>query len=332
MLVRANRRGVRLTELGLGAAQFGNLYRETTDDDAEGAFNAAWDAGIRYFDVAPHYGLGLAEERLGRYLRAKPRDEYVVSSKVGRLLVPSPETAGRDDAEGFAVPASKRRVWDFSRDGIFRSVESTLQRTGLERIDIFYLHDPDEHMEQACNEGISALIELREQGVISSVGAGMNNAAPLATLIRAADIDLVMVAGRYTLLEQSAADDLLPLASQRQVGVVVAGVFNSGLLSSPRPGLQSKYNYQAAPADIVARAEAIADTCERWGVTLPAAALAFPLRHPAVSSVVIGCRTADQVVGNLASYATEIPPELWLDLAAAGLLSDTVLSPTPTDL
>ncbi len=240
MRTRATRRGLRLTELGLGVAQFGNLYRETSDDEAAGAVESAWRAGIRYFDTAPHYGLGLAERRIGALLASRPRDEFVLSTKVGRLLMPSPETSGRMDDEGFAVPAAFRRAWDFSRDGILRSVEDSLERLGLDSIDILFLHDPDDHFEQASTEGVSTLIELREQGVVKAVGAGMKQSPALAELIRRADVDLVMLAGRYTLLEQGALVDLLPLAQEREVGVVIAGVYNTGLLSSPRPSPDAK--------------------------------------------------------------------------------------------
>ena len=323
MRTRATRRGLHLTELGLGAAQFGNLYRETTDEQAASAVAAAWDAGIRYFDTAPHYGLGLSERRLGPLLAQYPREDYLVSSKVGRLLVDSPDLDGRQDDEGFAVPATKRRVWDFSRDGILRSLESTLQRTGLDFLDIVYLHDPDDHLEQALGEGIQTLIELREQGVVKAVGAGMKQSAALTALINAADVDLVMLAGRYTLLEQGAVDDLLPLALERGVGVVIAGVYNTGLLSSARPAAGAKYEYADAPTDLIERANAIADVCERHGVSLPAAALAFPLLHPAVVSVVVGVRDAAQVDGNVERYNTSIPPALWTELVARHLLPES---------
>jgi D-threo-aldose 1-dehydrogenase len=322
MRTRATRRGLQLTELGLGAAQFGNLYRETTDEQAAGAVTAAWDAGIRYFDTAPHYGLGLSEQRLGPLLTGYPRDEYLVSSKVGRLLVDSPELAGRMDDEGFAVPATKRRVWDFSRDGILRSFEATLERTGLDSIDIVYLHDPDDHLEQALGEGIQTLIELRDQGVVRAVGAGMKQSEALAALIRAADVDLVMLAGRYTLLEQGAADDLLPLALERGVGVVIAGVYNTGLLSSTRPSAGAKYEYEDAPTELIARATSIADVCEKHGVSLPEAALAFPLLHPAVVSVVVGVRDAAQMTSNVERYSTTIPAALWSELRERHLLPD----------
>jgi D-threo-aldose 1-dehydrogenase len=324
MRTRATRRGLQLTELGLGAAQFGNLYRETTDNQAAGAVAAAWDAGIRYFDTAPHYGLGLSEQRLGPLLAQYPRDEYLISSKVGRLLVDSPELAGRMDDEGFAVPAARRRVWDFSREGILRSFEATLQRTGLDAIDIVYLHDPDDHLDQALGEGIQTLIELRDQGLVRAVGAGMKQSEALAALIRAADVDLVMLAGRYTLLEQSAADDLLPVALEHGVGIVIAGVYNTGLLSSPRPSKGAKYEYEDAPTELIARANAIADVCERHGVSLPEAALAFPLLHPAVVSVVVGVRDAAQMNSNIERYSKTIPAALWTELFELSLL------PTPT--
>jgi D-threo-aldose 1-dehydrogenase len=323
MRTRSTQRGLRLTELGLGAAQFGNLYRETTDEQAAGAVAAAWDAGIRYFDTAPHYGLGLSERRLGPLLAQYPRGEYLISSKVGRLLVDSPEFAGRMDDQGFVVPADKRRQWDFSRDGILRSIEGTLDRTGLDSIDIVYLHDPDEHMEQALGDGIQTLIDLRDQGVVRAVGAGMKQSEALAALIRHADVDLVMLAGRYTLLEQGAADDLLPLALERGVGVVIAGVYNSGLLSSARPSSGAKYDYEDAPAELIARATAIAEVCERHDVTLPEAAIAFPLLHPAVLSVVVGVRDAAQLTSNVERYSKSIPAALWSELRADSLLPDS---------
>jgi D-threo-aldose 1-dehydrogenase len=323
MRSRATKRGLELTELGLGVAQFGNLYRETTDEQAASAVAEAWAAGIRYFDVAPHYGLGLAERRLGALLREHPRSEYVISSKVGRILDPSPETAHLMDSD-FLVPADTVRRFDFSRDGILRSLDDTLERTGLDHIDVVYMHDPENHFEQASTEGIAALIELREQGVVKAVGAGMNFSSYLAELIRRADVDLVMLAGRYTLLEQGALDDLMPLAEERNVGVVIAGVYNSGLLSQNRPPADAKYNYEQAPAELIARANAIADVCEAHGVTLPEAALAFPLLHPAVVSVVVGARDAKQVASSVDRYSATIPAALWSDLRSAGLLPESV--------
>ena len=313
-------RGPALTELGLGAAQFGNLYRETTDEASTAAVDAAWAAGIRYFDTAPHYGIGLSERRLGAALARYPRDEYVVSTKVGRLLVPTPENADQLDGHGFVTPAVYRREWDFSRDGILRSVEGSLERLGLDRLDVVYLHDPDHHWAQASTAGIDTLVELRDQGVVGAIGAGMNQTAMIARFIRETDVDVMMLANRFTLLEQTALDDLLPAALERGVGIVAAAIYNSGLLSSARPAADARYDYEQAPAALLERANAIADVCERHGVTLPDAAVAYPLRHPAVVSVVLGTRTAEQVVSNVGRYETVIPEELWTELQAEGLI------------
>ncbi|MCZ7375867.1 aldo/keto reductase [Micromonospora sp. WMMC250] len=312
---------VRLTELGFGAAQGGNLYRTTTDEEFASAVDTAWEAGVRYYDTAPHYGLGLSERRLGAALRDRPRDEYVVSTKVGRLLVPSPQDAHLRDSDGFDVPASHRRVWDFSRDGVLRSIEASLERTGLDRVDVVYLHDPDDHWEQAAREAVPALVELRDQGVVGAIGAGMNQSAMLARFVRETDVDVLMCAGRYTLLEQGAADDLLPAAGDRGVGVVIAGVYNSGLLSRERPPADAVYNYQQAPRELIQRARQIAAVCQTYGVTLPQAALAFVRRHPAVVSTVVGVRDGAQVTETMRRFETVVPEELWDALAAAGLLA-----------
>ena len=315
------RRDLALTALGLGTAQLGNLYRAVSDADAAAAVEAAWAGGIRYFDTAPHYGLGLSERRLGALLRDRPRAEYVVSTKVGRLLVPSPETAGRRDDDGFFVPADTRREWDFSRDGVRRSLDSSLERTGLDRFDIVYVHDPDEHWEQASREAVPALAELRDAGVIGAIGVGMNQAEMLTEFVRRTDVDVVMCAGRYTLLEQGALDDLLPAAVERNVAVVAAGVYNSGLLARARPPADATYDYGRAPDSVLARAHRIADVCERHGVTLPEAAVAFVAAHPAVVSVVLGARDAEQVNAALHRAGRVLPHALWDDLRAEGLLA-----------
>ncbi|MFD5593157.1 aldo/keto reductase [Streptomyces griseorubiginosus] len=310
---------VAVTELGFGAAVIGNLYRVTAPQTASAAIDAAWDSGIRYFDTAPHYGLGLSERRLGAALRERPREEYVLSSKVGRLLVPNEHPSGVDD-DGFVVRDDLRRQWDFSRDGVLRSLEETLKRTGLDRIDVVYLHDPDEHWKQAADEAMPALAELRDQGVIGAIGAGMNQSAMLARFLRETAADVVMLAGRYTLLDQSALDDVLPAAQAHGKSVVAVGVFNSGLLSQDRPAEGMKYDYQDAPADLVRRALAIAEVCERYGTTLPAAAIAFPFAHPAVVNVTLGMRTAEQVRRNVDLHARPIPDGLWDELRAQGLI------------
>ncbi|MET7867570.1 aldo/keto reductase [Micromonospora taraxaci] len=318
--VDAPRPRVRFSPLGFGASQGGNLYRRMSDEAFAAAVDTAWAGGVRYFDTAPHYGLGLSERRLGAALRSRPRAEYVVSTKVGRLLVPSPETAHLRDPEGFDVPADHRRVWDFSRDGVHRSVEASLRRTGLDRIDVVYLHDPDDHWEQAAYEAMPALVELREQGVIGAIGAGMNQSAMLARFVTETDVDVVMCAGRYTLLEQGALTDLLPAAQARRVGVVIAGVYNSGLLARDLPPSDAAYNYQRAPVEVVGQARRIARVCQTYGVTLPQAALAFVRRHPAVVSTVVGVRDAVQVTETLRRFDTDVPDQLWAALYEAGLL------------
>lgn len=320
---------VHLTAIGFGGAQAGNLGRPRTDEDIAAAVGTAWDSGIRYVDTAPHYGLGLSERRLGPLLAELPREELVLSTKVGRLIVDSPETAGGSDLEdgGFAVPTDRRREWDLTRDGIRRSIEDSLERLGLDRIDIAYLHDPEERMDQAVTEAIPALVELREEGVLSAVGAGMNFSEHLARFARETDIDVLMCAGRYTLLEQPALADLLPAATENQVGIVIAGVYNSGLLARPRPREGATYNYAPAPEELLRRVHAIADLCEQHGVTLPEAAVAFVSGHPAVVSTVVGMRSAQDVTDAVARERAEVPAGLWDDLRSAGLLAED--APTP---
>lgn len=257
--------------------------------------------------------------RLGAALCDRPREEFVVSSKVGRLLVPNEHPRGVDN-EGFVVRDDLRRQWDFSRDGVLRSIEETLERTGLDRLDIVYLHDPDDHWQQAADEAVPALAELRAQGVIGAIGAGMNQSAMLARFLRETAADVVMLAGRYTLLDQSALDDVLPAAQAHGKSVVAVGVFNSGLLSRERPAEGMKYDYQDAPADLVRRARAIAEVCERYGTTLPAAAIAFPFAHPAVVNVTLGMRTAEQVRRNVELHAQGVPDGLWAELRAQRLI------------
>jgi D-threo-aldose 1-dehydrogenase len=310
-----------LSELSLGCAQLGNLYREVSDEQARATVDTAWSLGIRYFDTAPHYGLGLSERRLGPALRGHPRGAFVLSSKVGRLLSPLERPDGLDD-EGFVVPASHRRVWDFSRDGIRRSIHDSLERLGLDALDIVYLHDAERHMDEVFATGYAALEELRGEGTVAAIGAGMNYAKPLSELVRDSDVDVIMLAGRYTLLEQGALDELLPLCAERRVGVVAAGVFNSGLLARDRPASDAKHDYAQAPPQLVERARRIAAICERHDTPLPAAALAFPLAHPSVVSVCVGARSPEQIERDAALYRRPIDPELWAELTASGLLRD----------
>ena len=317
---RDYRRGGSLTEVGLGGAQFGNLFAETTDAESEAAVDAAWEAGVRYFDTAPHYGLGLSERRLGRALASRPREQFVISSKVGRLLVDSPETADQQDDDGFVVPAATKRVFDFTRDGVLKSVESSLERLGLDRLDIAYLHDPDDHWDAASTTGVDALVELRDQGVVGAIGAGMNQSAMLAEFVRRTDVDIMMVAGRYTLLDQSAADDLLPVAAERGVSVVAAGVYNSGILSTSSVPADAHFDYRAAPEAVLAKARQIQAACGRFGVDLPAAAVQFPLRQSEVTSVVLGIRTAVHATSSVERATVPIPEELWTALTDEGLV------------
>ena len=315
--------GIELTELCFGGSAVGNLYREVSDDEAAGAIDFAWDSGVRYFDTAPHYGAGLSEQRLGRSLGDRPRDEFVLSTKVGRLLVANPSGEDNDpEAAGFIVPRTHRRVWDFSRDGIRRSVDDSLTRLGLDRIDILYLHDPDDHWAQAVGEGFEALAALRAEGVIGAIGVGMNQSRMLASFVRETEMDLIMLAGRYTLLDQCALDELLPLCVKQGVGVVNVGVFNSGLLSTPKPQPGMKYDYADAPAFLVERAVRIAEICERHDVILPVAAIQFGTVHPAVVSTAFGAASADQVRQNVEWLTTPTPPEMWAELKAEGLIRE----------
>ncbi|OAH50727.1 aldo/keto reductase [Microbacterium oleivorans] len=319
---RSIRGNVPVSDVGFGAAQLGNLNRATTDDESTSAVHAARAAGITYFDTAPHYGLGLSERRLGRALADTARDEIVISTKVGRLLVDSPDTADRQDDEGFVVPASVRREWDFSADGVKRSIEDSLTRLGTDRIDIVYLHDPDDHEEQATREALPALLDLRAQGVIRAVGAGMNQSAMPARFIEAHDLDVVMLAGRLTLLDQTGLKDLMPLAARRGVAVVAAGVYNSGLLSSTEISPDAHFDYAPASCEMLARARRLAAICRSHGVDLPSAAVQYSLRHPAVVSAVIGMRTAAHVESSIDRRTTDIPDELWVELDAEGLAPD----------
>jgi D-threo-aldose 1-dehydrogenase len=312
----------RLGPLGYGAASIGNLYREVSDAESDAALAAAWDGGIRYFDTAPHYGLGLSERRLGAFLNTKPRDAFVLSTKVGRLLVPNPDYTGGDDLDsGFALPNAVVRRFDPSEAGVRRSIEDSLDRLGLDRIDIAYLHDPDAYdLDRGLGEGLPALAKLRDEGVLGAIGIGVNSAEAAARAVREGDLDLVMIAGRYTLLEQPALDDLLPLCEERGVGVVAAAVFNSGLLATDTPDPAAHYNYGAVPPDVLAHAERLAVACRRAGVALPTAALHYPLQHAAVRSVVVGSARAGDIRQNIERMQTVVPDGFWRELQAEGLI------------
>ena len=307
-----------LSSLGFGGAAIGNLFAAVDDDAARAALDAAWDNGIRYFDTAPHYGLGLSERRIGEALRERPRQDFVLSTKVGRILEPvdAPNPADRD-SEGFDVPAAYRRRWDFSAEGINRSIEESLERLGLDHIDIAYMHDPDDFVEQALDSAYPALEKLRDAGVVRAIGVGMNQNAVPTRFVRETDIDVVLLAGRYTLLDQSGAEELLPAAMERGVRIVVGGVFNSGLLADPRAA--ATYDYQPAPPELVQRALDIEAVCQKYGVPLRAAAIAFALAHPAVASVLVGVRSPEQAADCVAMAGVTVSEELWEELRERGL-------------
>jgi D-threo-aldose 1-dehydrogenase len=314
--------------IGVGTAPLGNMFRAHTDAEADAVLASAVAHGLRYFDTAPLYGHGLAEQRVGRAVAGLPRDEVIVSTKVGRLLRAD---APRDESQFYlGEPFYKDLppvgpVWDFSYDGIMTSVEESYRRTGLDRFDVLLLHDPDDHLAAASTTAYEALADLRSSGTTRAIGAGMNQAPALARLVKACDLDVLLVAGRYTLFDQEAMDELLPLCEERTVSIVVGGVFNSGILIDPLPG--ARYNYvPASPAEL-ARAQRIKALCGRYNVPLPAAALQFPFAHPRVCTVLLGFRSIDQLEKNLEWLDVPIPTELWTDLKDSGLLRDD--APTP---
>lgn len=326
--VQLGRTGLRITRIGLGTAPLGNLYDPVSDDEATAVVERAYDLGIRFFDTAPLYGYGIAERRLGAVLRQKPRDSYVLSTKVGRLLrsdrAPDPSQFFEGDPFYKATPPVAP-LFDFSHDGALVSHRESLERLGLDGVDILHIHDPDHHHDQALTEAFPALAELRRQGVTGAVGAGMNQADMLARFAEQADFDCFLLAGRYTLLDQTALSTFLPLCEARSIPVIVGGVFNSGLLADPRPG--ARYDYVPASADMVERARKTQAVCAGHGVTLRAAAIRFPFGHPAVASVLIGCRTVQELNENVIACEEAIPEDLWSELKAENLLPAEV--PTP---
>jgi D-threo-aldose 1-dehydrogenase len=302
-----------ITRLMFGSGPIGGLFSAVGDQASEETLVAAWEAGVRAFDTAPHYGTGLAERRLGRFLADKPRDEVVVSTKVGRLLVPAAGSVEGDEAFYGALPFE--RVWDFSRDGVLRSLEESLERLGLDRVDIALVHDPDDFFDEALGQAYPALEELRAQGAVSAIGFGMNQVEMLERFVAETDLDCLLVAGRFTLLDRSAERGLLPACAERGVGVLVGGAFNSGVLADPRPG--ATYDYRPASDEVRGLALRLASVCEARGVPLAAAALQFPLRSPAVSAVVVGARSAAQMSADAADFGRQIPDELWQELEEA---------------
>jgi D-threo-aldose 1-dehydrogenase len=309
--VPLGRTTLRVTRLGLGTAPLGGLFEAVSDDKAHRVVEAAWQAGMRFFDTAPLYGHGLAEQRLGTVLRTKPRDEFVLASKVGRLLR---SDAPPEPGQAYKGVPPVNPVFDFSYDGVMRSVEESLARFGLDRVDVLHIHDPDEHYDEAVGGAYRALDRLRAEGSIKAVGAGMNQAEMLARFARAADFDCFLLAGRYTLLDRTGALELMPLCVEKNIAIIAGGVFNSGILADPRPG--ATFDYQAAPTELVHKAQRLREICAAHGVELKAAAIQFPLRHPAVPTVLTGCRTVAEVEENVRMFQTHVPDELWRELDA----------------
>jgi D-threo-aldose 1-dehydrogenase len=307
---RVRQTPVMVSEVGFGGASAGNLYRETSDAEAAAALEAAWAGGIRYFDTAPHYGLGLSEARLGAALRSRPRAGFVLSTKVGRLLEDNPSPAGSDlAAGGFAVPDRLRRRLDYSAAGVRRSLEDSLTRLGLDRVDIVYVHDADDHVDEAIAGAIPELVRMREEGIIGAAGVGMNQWQAPLRMVRETDLDVVMLADR-------SGAPLLAECAARGVSVVAAAPFNSGLLAQPWPPDDAHFNYGPAGPGLLDRARDLARICTEHGVELPTVAVQFPLRHPAVVSVVSGMRTAAQAETTLAHLTTPVPGDLWSEVAA----------------
>ena len=334
-LVTLGRTSLRVTRLGFGAATIGGLWTEVSDADAIATARHALSMGIRYVDVAPVYGYGNSERRLGAALASVPREAVTISTKVGRLLVPRElvtdamdvDRQRGDGGEDYYYRGTPpvRPVFDYSADGVRRSVEASLIRLGVDRIDLLFIHDPDNHWTEAISEAYPALERLRSEGVVGGIGVGMNQAAMLERFAREGDFDVFLMANQYTLLDQSGLDGLLPVCEARGIAVVVGGVFNSGILADPRPG--SRFGYAPAADALVAHAQRLRDACDRHGVPLKAAAIQFVIAHPAVACVLAGARN----IGHLDEFAAlmrhRIPAQLWDELRAEGLLP--AHAPTP---
>lgn len=328
------RTGLALSRLGLGSAPLGDLYRRLDDETAVGTVVAAAAAGVTLVDSAPHYGNGLAEARVGTALRRTDRDRLVLSTKVGRLM--SPDRSGFGSTR-FAGGLPFRQRYDYSHDGVMRSVEHSLLRLGTDRVDILLIHDVDvwthgtEAIEGRFAEAMSgaypALERLRAEGSVKAIGVGLNEAGMCARFARAGDFDAMLLAGRYSLLEQGALDDFLPLAVERGIAVLMGGVFNTGILATG-PVEGAMYNYKPAGPDVLQRAARIEAVCRAHATPLAAAAIRFPLGHPAVASVVLGAVTPEEVRRNVAAFSQEIPDALWRDLVAEGLLRADAPLPT----
>jgi D-threo-aldose 1-dehydrogenase len=315
--------GLNVTRLGLGGAPFGGLSEDVAQQRATESIAAGVDVGIRYFDTAPLYGSGKSERYFASALKGVERDSYVLSTKVGRLLNPTAD-AQTDDVYLNSPPMDV--VFDFSRDGIMRSIEDSLKRLELDRIDIVFVHDPDDHHDQVVKEAFPALAELRSQGVIKAIGAGMNFWEPLAQFAREADFDCFLLAGRYTLLDHSGLIDLMPLCVEKKMSIVLGGPYNSGVLASDLSE-ETTYFYKSTPPQVLELARKIKAVCDRHGVPLKAAALQFGLAHPVVAATIPGARSADEVRENFDMASFEIPTDLWAELKLEKLIPEE--APTP---
>jgi len=329
LILRANdiiqlpRGGLPVTLLGMGCAPLGGLYRATSEDEARAAIDAAWDLGLRYFDTAPYYGFTLSEHRLGAALRGRPRDEFVVSTKVGRLM--KPDAGVRPGECGWADPLPFRPHYDYTYDGILRSHEDSLQRLGLERIDVLFVHDIGtmthgerhaHHWDQLTRGGgFRALEELRGARRVRAIGLGVNEWEVVCAAMQECQLDCTLLAGRYTLLEQASLAPLLDACAHQGNAIVIGGPFNSGVLAG-----NGKFNYAVAPPEVMARVDAIASACREFDVPLQAAALQFPMAHPAVVSCIPGAHTVAQLRQNAAWFEMPVPPELWQVLKRRGLI------------
>ena len=323
--------GLSVTTLGLGTAAIGGMFEAVDDDSAHAVIGRAWDLGVRLYDSAPLYGHGESERRLGHVLDARARDDYVLATKVGRLLragaPPDPSQVAPDGSYNWRGVPDLNAVFDFSRDGTLRSIEESLERLGLDRVDIVHVHDPDDHYEAALAGACVALAELRSQGVIGAVGVGMNQAPMLARFVREADLDCILLAGRYTLLDHSALDELLPVCLERGIAVIVGGIYNSGILTGPGAG--ARFDYAPAGAEWLERARRLAEVCARHETPLMAAAAQFPLAHPAVEVVLSGARSVEELEQTERMLRFDIPQALWQELLAERLLPAGAPLPAP---
>jgi len=299
-----------LGRLALGGAPLGNMFEPVSEEDAQATVDAAWARGVRFFDTAPLYGHGLSELRVGRALAGRPRDEYVLSTKVGRLLVPVGDHQPAPTI--FADVPPVQPVFDFSRDGVLRSVEASLERLGVDRIDLLHVHDPDDHLDEAEAGAFPALVRLREEGVIRAVGLGTNETSVANRFVGRVDLDWLLLAGRCTLLDQSGPQEVFERCVEHDVQILAAGVFNSGVLAAPAAG--ASFFYAPVPPAVLNRVQAIESLCAEFGVSLAAAAIQFPLRARGVDTVLVGARTAAEIDQDAELLDVPIPAELWAAL------------------